>query len=131
MNTLNSLTRLTDLLPILLDEHVGIIDFLKEQPVEISDPNCFRYGAKACNSSAFSPHGNFAVGGGSSVDPNIAMVRAIGECVERYCSAIYDLDDLPFTSYKDADFPCVPPHEFATYTAEQAKHPFCLSAKTL
>jgi len=122
---INSLTRLTDLLPILLDDQVGIIDFLKEQPVEISDPNCFRYGAKACDSSAFSPHGNFAVGGGASIEPNIAMTRAIGECVERYCSAIYNLADLPFTSYKDANFPSVPPSTFATYTAEQAQHPFC------
>jgi len=125
MNIVNSLTRLTDLLPILLDEQVGIIDFLKEQPVEISDPNCFRYGAKACDSSAFSPYGNFAIGGGASIEPNIAMARALGESVERYCSAIYDLEELPFTSYKEADFSCVPPNEFATYTAEQAQHPLC------
>jgi ribosomal protein S12 methylthiotransferase accessory factor len=126
MNNLHSLTRLTDLLPILLDEHVGIIDFLKEQPIEVSDPNCFRYGAKACNTLAFSPNGNFAIGGGASTNPHIAMARAIGECVERYCAAIYDSNELRFTSYKEAGFPCVPPNEFATYTAEQTQDPLCL-----
>ena len=47
------------------------------------------------------------------------MAKAIGEAIERYSSAIFDVEKLPLSSYDSASFPCTPPEAFALYSREQ------------
>jgi ribosomal protein S12 methylthiotransferase accessory factor len=47
------------------------------------------------------------------------MAKAIGEAVERYCAACYEMDEFPFTSYDEATFECVLPEDFALYSDQQ------------
>ena len=47
------------------------------------------------------------------------MAKAIGEAVERYCSAIYVREEFPLESFESAPFPCIAPHEFALYSPAQ------------
>jgi len=58
---------------------------------------------------------------GVAIDRETSMTRAIGEAVERYSAAHYNVDDLPLTCFKDATFACVPPDEFALYSPHQFK----------
>ena len=111
--------RLKGAVEYLVDPHVGIINHVFEQHREAGAPNFFRFVARACNTRAFCRQESFRDSGGASTDRDLALAKAIGEAVERYCAAIYDIDDLPLCSYRSAHFPCVSPSEFALYSVEQ------------
>lgn len=107
----------------LIDDKVGVIRSVAEIPREAGAPEFFHYYADACNTRAFCGQANFNKTGGASTDRGCALAKAVGEAIERYCSAIYDPNEFLLTSYNDAPFPCVPPTEFALYSEEQHQDP--------
>src|SRR3954447_11381174 len=114
-----SFRRLSGILESLLDSHVGIIRHVKELRRGAGEPDFFHYYAQACSTQAFSRQINFGHTGGASADPDRALAKTIGEAVERYCSALYDVEELPLCSFQDAPFPCVTPGEFALHNRGQ------------
>ncbi len=124
MNDLKTpIRRLSDTLPFLLDSNVGIITQLSEHPREIDSPSFFRFNGMAANTQAFGEYKNFAVGGGASTTRELALAKTVGECIERYCAAIYDKNEFPLFSYNKAPFECIHPKSFALYSDEQYNHP--------
>lgn len=115
----NSLKHLKDMIGYLVDSEFGIIHSMGDKETEPGAPNFFRYYALASNTRAFSNEKNFEVGGGVSIHRSQAMAKAIGEAIERYCSAIYDPLEMPLFSYDTAPFPSTDPSEFALYRKEQ------------
>jgi ribosomal protein S12 methylthiotransferase accessory factor len=107
----------------LVDERVGIVRRLELVPRDAGDPDFFHVAGKACNTAAFCRQANFASTGGASTDLAVAAAKAAGEAVERYASAIYDHEELPVVSFRDAPFACVPPGEFALYRVAQYAEP--------
>jgi ribosomal protein S12 methylthiotransferase accessory factor len=118
-----SLRRLFDVIDHLVDDHVGVVHHVEEVHRESGAPDFFHFSAQACNTQAFTPHKNFGNAGGASVERGIAMAKAIGEAVERYCSAIYRREDFPLWSYDEAPFHCVSPDTFALYGEKQYQQP--------
>jgi ribosomal protein S12 methylthiotransferase accessory factor len=114
-----SLRRLIDILPYVVDSRVGIVREVTELPCYAGTPDFFHFYARACNTIAFTRQVNFFDAGGASSDRGLAVAKAIGEAVERYCAAIYDAEQLPLFSREAAPFPCVDPTSFAHYNAEQ------------
>jgi ribosomal protein S12 methylthiotransferase accessory factor len=124
MLTLTGIDRvLVDAIPYLVDERVGIINTVQEVRRTPGAPNFFHYAAQACNTRAFTKQANFSTTGGASVDRGRAIAKAIGEAIERYCSAIYDVEGLPLARAADAPFECVSPSEFALFTDAQLASP--------
>lgn len=117
------LRRLLDVLDDLVDPRVGIIRQVAEFPRLPGSPEFFHFHAQAANTLAFTTQQNFASAGGASTDRARAMAKAIGEAVERYCAAIYDLDDFDLVSSDLATFRCIPPEEFVLYRPEQYRRP--------
>ncbi|MDR3397043.1 MAG: YcaO-like family protein [Pandoraea sp.] len=113
------LSRLTDIFPYLLDEHVGLINQVREHPAEADSPKFLRFNCTAANTEAFGEYQNFAIGGGAATTRSMALAKAIGEAIERYCAAIYDKRELPLVAYEKARFECVHPSEFVLYSDEQ------------
>jgi ribosomal protein S12 methylthiotransferase accessory factor len=107
----------------IIDEKTGIVRYAIDIGIRPGGPAFFHYAALACNTQAFVRQWNFAVGGGTSVYQKNALAKAIGECIERYCCALYDVTALNVSSYKEADFPCVHPSEFALFSKEQYENP--------
>jgi ribosomal protein S12 methylthiotransferase accessory factor len=107
----------------LVDNRVGIIQSVEEVRPDAGEPDFFHFWAKACEVEAFSPQRNFAKGGGAAIDRGAALAKAIGEAVERYCSALFEFEELPLTSYDEAPFACVAPEEFALYRPAQYESP--------
>lgn len=116
---ISDLQRLFDIVDFLVDEHVGIIRHVTELPRQAEAPDFFHFYAEACNTRALSRQQNFANAGGASAERGHAMVKAIGEAVERYCSAIYVAEELMLCSSDAASFQCVQPSTFALYSQEQ------------
>ena len=115
--------RLTDSLPFILDPKVGIINNLMEHPLEVDSPSFFRFNGTAANTKAFGEYRNFAVGGGAATTRELALAKTVGECIERYCAAIYDKERFPLFTYNEAPFKCVHPNRFALYSAAQYNDP--------
>ncbi|SHN45402.1 YcaO-like family protein [Cryptosporangium aurantiacum] len=110
-------------LAYLLDPKVGVIRAISEVPRSPGAPEFFQYSGRASDTAAFTGQRNFANTGGASTEPLRAAGKAMGEAVERYCAAIYDLDDFPVVARSAADFDCVPPADFALYTPAQYGEP--------
>lgn len=115
--------RLTDVLPDLVDDRVGIVRHVTEMPRDAGAPDFFHFYAAASNTVAFTRQVNFYAAGGASSDRGLAIAKAVGEAVERYCGAIYDVEELPLFSRAEGPFPCVDPVAFAHYSAEQYASP--------
>lgn len=122
--------RLFDVLGFLVDPRVGIIQEVTEVKKDAGGPDLFRFFAKACNTKAFVPQTNFGQAGGTSTERSTAMAKAIGEAIERYCSAMYHPDELPLHTASNAPFYCTPPNSYALFSQEQLAqenfeyHPF-------
>jgi len=115
----SDLEQLSYLVENLVDRSVGIVRHVSQAPREPGAPAFFHYAAKACNTLAFCDQKNFSIAGGASTNRAIALAKALGEAVERYCSAMYDKKELPLTSFTNASFPCIPPTDFALFTQDQ------------
>lgn len=113
------LEQLSHLVENLVDRSVGIVRDVFQTPREPGAPAFFHYAAKAGSTLALCQQENFSTGGGASTNRAIALAKALGEAVERYCSAIYDKEELPLTSFSDASFPCIPPGDFALFSQDQ------------
>jgi ribosomal protein S12 methylthiotransferase accessory factor len=103
----------------LVDPRVGIVQEVTELVADDDDPNFFHYLSKACDTSAFTRLANFANNGGVSTDRYVAVAKAVGEAVERYCSAIFDYRDLVLAPFTELDGRATPPGDYALYLPEQ------------
>jgi len=117
------LGRLLDSWDSLVDPRVGVVQDISILPVDDDEPNFFHYLSTSCNTRAFNELDNFGNNGGVSTDPHVAMAKALGEAVERYCSAIFRYDDLTLSTLRDLDVDAVSPKQFALYSEQQYADP--------
>lgn len=118
-----SLDRLLGLWDDLVDPRVGIVQAVAELPTDDDDPDLFHYMSKACDTSVFTPLSNFSDNGGASMSRLVAIAKALGEAVERYCSALYRRDELRLARYADLEEPAVDPEALVVYRPEQFGQP--------
>lgn len=64
-------------------------------------------------------------GNACSTDPDRAAIKAVGETVERYCSAFYDEEDLVFGRYQEMKGRALRPESFALFSSSQYDRPEC------
>ena len=115
----NRFKRFSAVISDIVDSRVGVVRDVFELPRDAGAPDFFHYYARACNTIAFTRQTNFNTGGGASSDRQHAVAKAIGEAVERYCAAVYDVEEFSLFNSKDAPFRCVNPESFALYSPEQ------------
>ncbi|HZH13079.1 MAG TPA: YcaO-like family protein [Archangium sp.] len=113
------LDRLLGLWNHLVDPKVGVINEVYELPIDEDDPNFFHYLSTSCNTARFTPLQNFRNNGGVSTDRPTGIAKAMGEAVERYCSAIFDYGDLLLAPYRELRQKATAPDAFALYLPEQ------------
>jgi ribosomal protein S12 methylthiotransferase accessory factor len=117
------LDRILGLWDQLVDFKVGVIQRIEELRIDDDDPDFFHYYSKACNTARFTAMKNFSDNGGASTDRYIAIAKAMGEAVERYCSAIYDPETFHFAAYRDLTRAAVHPSLLSMYRADQFHWP--------
>ena len=62
-------------------------------------------------------------GNATSVDPDRATMKAIGESVERYCSAFYEEEDFFFGTHDECPGLALRPEDFALFSSRQHRSP--------
>ncbi len=110
-------------IPYLVDSRVGIVRRVFEVRRTPGAPNFFHAVAEACNTAAFVEQSNFSLAGGAASQRARAIYKAVGEAVERYCSAIYDVDNLALRPASEAEFTCVEPDDVALFSVAQYDSP--------
>lgn len=129
-NNAFSLRNLKDASPVSLQEalerahrlvsyRTGIIaevQFLEMAPEE---PQVYWARSHPADVSAFGSGNALNVGAAASVDPNRAIMKAVGESIERYCSAQYDERKFCFATYGELGEDAVPPQNFALFSDKQ------------
>jgi ribosomal protein S12 methylthiotransferase accessory factor len=107
----------------VVDKRVGIVRDLYELSPEADAPQLFHYYSTACNTAQLGPFENFRHNGGAAMERHVAIAKAVGESVERYCCALVSPTELPVVSFEAAPFECVEPERFAFYTEAQFAEP--------
>ena len=115
----NRLDRILGLWDLLVDPKVGVVQNVEEVPIDNDDPEFFHYHSRSCNTARFGSVTNFSDIGGVSTDRYVAIAKALGEAVERYCSAIYELGDPPLARYRELSLKAVYPGAMAVYREDQ------------
>jgi ribosomal protein S12 methylthiotransferase accessory factor len=113
------LERLLGLWEQLVDSKVGIIREVQELPIDDDDPDFFHFLSTSCNTARFTSLRNFGNNGGVSTDRYVALAKAVGEGIERYCSAVFDYDDLEIAPFEALEERAVKPADFALYRPDQ------------
>lgn len=114
--------------PDLVDARTGIVREVRELLLDDDEPSFVHYLSSAASTAAWGLLSNFGENGGVGADRLTAIRKALGEAVERYCCAIFDYDDLVWSSYDglaarpDGPRP-LDPASFALYSAEQYATP--------
>ena len=105
---------------MIVDKKTGIISECIEMMNECFDPKIFFYTTLMADTSKYDGylkcHSN---NGGAALTRNDAMLAAIGESVERYCSSIYDHEKLCFASFEELCEKAVSPYEWALFNNGQ------------
>ncbi len=99
----------------LFDPRVGIINTIHEEKSLSNLSPFFHYSVRTCNTSAFCNQQNFQITRGVALSRERALAKAVGEGIERYCSAIYHKEHLPFYAYEEEKLNCIDPSEFLKY----------------
>jgi ribosomal protein S12 methylthiotransferase accessory factor len=108
-----------DAWPDLVDHRTGIVRELAELRIDDDDPPFVHYLSYACSTEAWGFLPNFGNNGGVGANVRTAIAKALGEAVERYCSALVRYDDLVWSAYDRLDEPATSPASFALYRPEQ------------
>jgi ribosomal protein S12 methylthiotransferase accessory factor len=103
----------------LVDRKVGIVKEVTPLPIDEDEPDFVHYLSTACSTDRLTRLRNFGNNGGVGVDHHGAVAKAIGEAVERYCSAFFRYADLHVASYRELPGPGTHPDAFALYRPEQ------------
>lgn len=107
----------------ILSNEVGILSRLVKLPLLNQDPQIRGYGIWPCDTSSFSNEkfGGRSSGCGTSWDE--ALLGTVGETIERYSSAFYNLEESIEAPYKDLKQEAIHPDEFALFHPKQHEHP--------
>ncbi|MGV7222248.1 MAG: YcaO-like family protein [Nitrospinales bacterium] len=103
----------------LISGKTGIISRVEFEELAPDDPDVFFARTTPANVSALCGQEALNHGDAVSVDSRRAILKAVGENIERYCSAQYDKDTFLFSSYNDLGKEAVSPESFALFTQEQ------------
>jgi ribosomal protein S12 methylthiotransferase accessory factor len=107
----------------LYDPKSGIVISLIPNDLEQGDPAVYAFGTigYSCGSLDADPVANRQ--GGAAIDRQKAIAAAMGEAVERYCSAYYNREQLIFGRYDEMHADAVHPSSFCLFSQSQYSRP--------
>lgn len=107
----------------VISNRAGVISSVQFEELMPGEPRVFFARSNPANVSTLL--GQLAVNYGDavSVDPNRATIKAVGESIERYCSALYDEKHFLFSTYHELGEHAVDPNLFALFSEKQYSVP--------
>ncbi len=103
----------------LVSDRVGIISKVDFEELVPGEPEVYFAHSEPANVSVLCGQKALNHGDAASIDPDRAIMKAVGESIERYCSGQYDENDLLLSTYDEFEGGAVDPEMFALYSDEQ------------
>ena len=107
----------------LVSKRTGIISSVEFEDLSASDPSVYSARSHPANSHALNGMKTLNYGAASSIDPKRAIMKAVGESIERYCPAHFNYEDFVLAAYCDLDREAVRPSDFALFSERQYAEP--------
>lgn len=106
-------------LPLLLDRDVGLIQTIQWYPLRHNDPQFIHCHATLADMSRITGHFGSRGTGGTALTKEVALAKAIGESVERYCGDIYDDNEIIYAPYRKVKSEATDPQRFVLFHPDQ------------
>ncbi|XEY27561.1 YcaO-like family protein [Candidatus Uabimicrobium helgolandensis] len=90
-----------DLEKYLVGRRCGIVQTLGKAAIDFDDPPIHAYGAKICDTAAFSAVTASKKCGGGGIEEQEAKNCCLGEAVERYCAGTWNAKDIVWATAKE------------------------------
>ncbi|MEL6695976.1 MAG: YcaO-like family protein [Bacteroidota bacterium] len=103
----------------LISPDVGILSYVSKLPIMNNDPDLMAYGIWPCNTEVLGAEEYGGRSSGCGYEWEGAFMSTIGETVERYCPAFYQLDEAIEGTYHSIGKPAVHPSEYALFHEKQ------------
>lgn len=104
----------------IISQKTGIVKTLILHPFFNDEPKFFHYAAELCDTSLFSDTKNYdRLTGGLSLDRKKAMIKCLGEAIERYCLTIYKESNFIFKSYNMVKQTALNPNKIVNFSKSQ------------
>jgi len=103
----------------LISPRSGIISRIEFEDITPNEPQVYFARSTPARAEPLNGMETVNFGDAASVDPSRAHLKAMGESIERYCSAFYDKNDLILSSYNDLDGEGIDPEKFALFSPDQ------------
>ena len=105
----------------IVDPRTGIVRALIETVRYNDEPKLYQITALMCNPTIFSDArtGGSELQFGMSLNRERAMLMALGEAIERYCSLIYRTRDFFVSSYKEIEEKALDPRNVVSFSKNQ------------
>jgi ribosomal protein S12 methylthiotransferase accessory factor len=103
----------------IVSDRVGIISKVDFEELVPGEPKIYSAHSEPANVSVLCGQEALNHGDAASINPDRAIMKAVGESIERYCSGQYDLNDLVLTTFEEIEGEAVDPQTFALYSDEQ------------
>jgi ribosomal protein S12 methylthiotransferase accessory factor len=104
-----------------ISNEIGILFHIIKLPRMNLDPNIISYGVWAANTEFLNGEKFGGRSAGCGYEWEDAILGTVGETVERYAPAFYDIKESLHTSYKNLNKFAMNPKEFALFHEEQYK----------
>lgn len=99
----------------------GILKYIVRADRMNDDPRIISYGINPGNTTLLGGKKYLGQSSGCNYDKYNAYLSTIGETIERYCPAFYDISKMRKSSYSNRDFTAIAPSSFAMFHPKQER----------
>ena len=107
----------------LISKRTGIISTVEFEHLAANEPSVYFARSTPSNSLALTGMETLNFGDATSIDPKRAIMKAVGESIERYCPGHFKYEDFTLSAYSDLDCEAVNPEDFALFSEKQYAEP--------
>jgi ribosomal protein S12 methylthiotransferase accessory factor len=101
----------------------GIVSYAEIVDTGPGDPGAFWVRTVPADTRPIFDVRAYSEGNASASDADMALLKAVGESIERYCAASSSAAELRLGSFRESDGPCVPPSAWALFSDAQYDAP--------
>ena len=102
----------------LISNRTGIISTVEFSNLTAEEPSVYFARSTPANSTVLNGMKTIHQGDATSIDPKRAIMKAVGESIERYCPGHYNYEDFILSAYNELNCDAVHPEDFALVQRE-------------
>jgi ribosomal protein S12 methylthiotransferase accessory factor len=107
----------------LISKRTGIISAVDFEDLASGEPSFYLARSTPASNVVLNGMKTMNQGTAASIDPKRAIMKAVGESIERYCPAHFKYEDFVLATYNDLDCEAVHPGNFALFSDKQYSEP--------